>query len=89
MKREKELFLDWCSAERNLTEITLEAYGSDLDGFFLYLKEQGVESLQQFRAHHLESWVYQMSVAQKESDITAQTNNRRRVSVRRFLQFLF
>ena len=89
MKREKELFLDWCSAERNLTDITLEAYGSDLDGFFSYLKSLGIDSMSSFRAHHLEDWVQQMSAEQNSNLITTQTNNRRRVSIRRFLQFLF
>ena len=34
MKREKELYLDWCAAEKNLEEISLEAYSHDLDLFF-------------------------------------------------------
>ena len=89
MKREKELFLDWCYSERNLEEITLEAYGTDLDGFIEYLSEIGVDSIRTFNESHLEAWIVFCSKLLDNKQITDQTCTRRRVSVRRFLKFLF
>lgn len=92
MKREKELYLDWCSSEKNLEEISLEAYSHDLDLFFAFLKENQVESMEAIRTHHFESWLH-LCLSQMDeghpNHITQQTANRRRGSVRRFLRFLY
>ena len=90
MKREKELYLEWCLAEKDLQDISLEAYSHDLDLFFEYLKEWKIIKIEQLREYHVESWL--ALCHQKyhhEKTITLQTCNRRRGSMRRFIRFLY
>ena len=89
MKREKELYLEWCIAEKDLQEISLEAYSHDLDLFFDFLNDWNITSIKQLREYHVESWLAYCHQLLKEENITLQTCNRRRGSMRRFIRFLY
>lgn len=89
MKREKELYLEWCIAEKDLQDISLEAYSHDLDLFFTYLKEWDIIKIEQLREYHVESWLALCHQNYRNENITLQTCNRRRGSMRRFIRFLY
>ena len=89
MKREKELYLEWCIAEKDLQDISLEAYSHDLDLFFDYLEDWKITKIEQLREYHVESWLAYCHQLHKEETITLQTCNRRRGSMRRFIRFLY
>ena len=89
MKRELELFLDYCRVECNLQEITVISYQADLQGFFSYLVSVQVNDAKKVQDHHIISWYEQMRNEMKLGDIGGKTILRRKVSVRRFFRFLF
>lgn len=77
-------FLDMLAAERGASPNTIEAYGSDLDGFLEYLSEAGVGPLAA-ATRHIQGYVAMMANAGQ-----APTSRSRRLSaVKQYYRFLF
>ena len=68
MARDSHLieFLDMLAAERGASPNTIEAYGSDLDGFLEYLSEAGVGPLAA-TARHIQCYIATMANAGQAS----------------------
>ena len=49
MKKELDLFLDYCHVECNLKEITISSYKMDIEGFFSYLLSVRVDDAKNVR----------------------------------------
>ncbi|MEC7986580.1 MAG: tyrosine recombinase [Myxococcota bacterium] len=89
MKRELEIFLDYCRAECNLREITVISYQTDIEGFFSFLLSVQVDDAKKVRDHHITSWFEKMRLEMDRDELGGKTILRRKVSIRRFFRFLF
>ncbi|HEY8194356.1 MAG TPA: site-specific tyrosine recombinase XerD [Hyphomicrobium sp.] len=76
-------FLDMLAAERGASQNTIEAYGSDLDGFLHYLSERGVAALDA-NANHIQAYIALLANAGQ-----ATTSRARRLSaIKQYYRFL-
>ncbi len=76
-------FLDMLAAERGASQNTIEAYGSDLDGFLHYLSERGVPALDA-SANHIQAYIALLANAGQ-----APTSRARRLSaIKQYYRFL-
>ena len=77
-------FLDMLAAERGASPNTIEAYGSDLDGFLQYLSEAGGGPLTT-TTRHIQGYIAMIANAGQ-----APTSRSRRLSaIKQFYRFLF
>ncbi|HVX36450.1 MAG TPA: site-specific tyrosine recombinase XerD [Hyphomicrobium sp.] len=86
MARDSHLieFLDMLAAERGASPNTIEAYGSDLDGFLEYLSEAGVGPLAA-TARHIQCYIATMANAGQAST----SRSRRLSAIKQYYRFLF
>ena len=89
MKREIELFLDFCSSEKNLVSITLESYEYDLGGFTTFLKSHAIENIEQLQDYHVKQWIYERNKIREEEKKAIATTRRSFTAVKQFLTFLY
>lgn len=77
-------FLDMLAAERGAASNTIEAYGSDLDGFLQYLTEAGVTPLAA-ATQHIQGYIAMMANAGQAST----SRSRRLSAIKQYYRFLF
>ena len=84
MQSEIDGFLDWCRAERGLSENTLDAYSRDLNRLARYLAEQGCQNAGSASQALLANWL----VSLHDEGLAPSSIGRHRVAMRQLFKFL-
>ena len=79
-----EGFLNWCRAERGLSENTLDGYSRDLSRLCRYLTNRGISKPATVTQHHLSDWL----VSLHDDGLAASSIARHRVAMRQLFKFL-
>jgi len=77
-------FLDWCRAERGLSENTLDAYSRDLDRMAVFLNRAGRSEASRVSQADLAAWL----VALHDDGLAPSSIARHRVAMRQLFKFL-
>ncbi len=77
-------FMHFLSVERGLAKNTLESYERDITYFIAYLKQQGLQQIEQTEKHHILNYLLSL----KQQGRATATVSRNMVSIRAFYQFL-
>ena len=78
-------FLDYLLLEKNYSELTIKAYGKDIQSFLVFLKEEYKnENLKEVNYAQIRSWIIQMV----NQDISNRSINRKISSLNSFFKFL-
>lgn len=84
MKELVELFLNYLSVERGLSQNTILAYQSDLTKFISYLNKQSINSINKTTRENITSYMW----TQKEKDLSANSLSRGLAAIKVFYRFL-